>query len=106
MKYLALALLLCAHLHLLHGACFSKMLKPGMTHCQDDVDQTWHVVGSSWRNSACMDCTCTGCCDGFHRPTSIPDDCMMEFDKADCEYKVFKKNDHTQPCPVFRAVGK
>lgn len=33
-----------------------------MTHCKDDKDNTWHAVGSSWRNSQCMDCDCGGCC--------------------------------------------
>uniref|UniRef100_A0A0E9VTK6 Uncharacterized protein n=1 Tax=Anguilla anguilla TaxID=7936 RepID=A0A0E9VTK6_ANGAN len=30
----------------------------------------------------------------------------MEFDKNNCEYKVFKKNDPTVACPIFAAVGK
>lgn len=36
-----------------------------MTHCQDDVDKTWHTIGSTWRNSACMDCSCGSCCDAW-----------------------------------------
>ncbi|KAJ8380066.1 hypothetical protein SKAU_G00008440 [Synaphobranchus kaupii] len=78
----------------------------GATHCQDIVDKTWHAIGSTWRNSACQDCSCNGCCDGFSTPVSIPDDCMMEFDSKQCEYNVFKKADHTQSCVVLSAVGK
>ncbi|KAJ8285927.1 hypothetical protein GJAV_G00032560 [Gymnothorax javanicus] len=88
MKYLALALLLCSLVDLLHGACY-QMAGPklGETVCEDLVDHTRHAIGSSWRNSACQDCDCSGCCDAFNRPTSIPEDCMMEFDKGLCEYK-------------------
>ncbi|XP_061115452.1 beta-microseminoprotein-like, partial [Conger conger] len=77
----------------------------GETHCQDHVDHTWHAIGSTWRNSECQDCSCGRCCDGFARPVNIPDDCTMEFDKKECEYKVFKKNDPTQSCPVHGWVG-
>ncbi|KAG7480740.1 hypothetical protein MATL_G00059540 [Megalops atlanticus] len=106
MKCVVIALLLCAQLHLLHSACYFRELKPGMTRCQDFVDKTWHPIGSKWRNSACQDCSCGGCCDAYVTPRKIPDDCMMEFDREECEYKVFKKNDRTQSCPILGAVGK
>ncbi|KAJ8380064.1 hypothetical protein SKAU_G00008420 [Synaphobranchus kaupii] len=106
MKCLALALLLCTQLHLLHGGCHNPVMKTDGTHCQDAVDKTWHAIGSKWRNSACQDCTCTGCCDGYFTPNRFPDDCMKEFDNEKCEYKVFKKTDPTQPCPFFGGVGK
>ncbi|KAJ8400925.1 hypothetical protein AAFF_G00388820 [Aldrovandia affinis] len=106
MKCLALALVLCTQLHLIHGGCYGKKLTLDMIQCQDFVDKTWHPIGSSWRNSACQDCNCERCCDAFSTPRSFPDDCMMEFDKEECEYKVFKKNDRTQPCQIFKAVGK
>ncbi|XP_066570527.1 beta-microseminoprotein-like [Amia ocellicauda] len=113
MKSLPVAFLLCAVLHLSHSSCYFKQLelKPGpnpklLTHCEDSVDKTLHELGSRWRNSVCMYCDCTSCCTAYSTPVRIPDDCMMEFDKVNCEYKVFKKNDHSQSCPVLAAVGK
>ncbi|XP_006625543.2 beta-microseminoprotein-like [Lepisosteus oculatus] len=113
MKSLAVALLLCAVLHLSQPGCYHVELtmKPGMnpkllTHCEDPVDKTLHEMGSRWRNSKCQDCTCGRCCDAYSTPVRFPDDCMKEFDWENCEYKVFKKNDHTQPCPIFGATGK
>ncbi|KAG7480741.1 hypothetical protein MATL_G00059550 [Megalops atlanticus] len=105
MKCVVIALLLCAQLQLLHGGCFYFMaIKPGMTHCQDFVDKTWHPIGSEWRNSACQVCSCEQCCNAYVTPRKIPDDCMMEFDQTECKYKVFKKNDRTQSCPVLAGV--
>uniref|UniRef100_UPI003AAD6CCF beta-microseminoprotein-like n=1 Tax=Centroberyx gerrardi TaxID=166262 RepID=UPI003AAD6CCF len=105
-KYLALALL-CALPSVLHAACFVKPdMIPGMTHCQDDEDKTWHPVGASWRNSACMDCDCSGCCQAYSTPTGFPDDCVSVFDSKACEYKVHKKNDPSISCHIFSAVGK
>ncbi|KAL6114421.1 uncharacterized protein ACO6RY_05194 [Pungitius sinensis] len=106
MKYLALALLLCALASLSEAQCFSKSLKRGMTHCQDDADKTWHAVGSSWRNSECMDCTCTGCCSGYSTPTLFPDNCVSVFDPQVCRYIVHVKGDPTTSCPIHGAVGK
>jgi len=106
MKYLALALLLSTQLYLIHGACYRMMLEFGQTECEDPVDKTKHHIDAEWRNSACQDCTCTGCCDAFTTPLAIPDDCAMEFDKAKCEYKIYKKADPTQPCHAHSAVGK
>lgn len=107
-----------------------------MTHCQDDVDETWHALGSQWRNSKCMDCTCSQCCSAYVQisqhynvqirrkcncvgkysiatlicrystPKSFPDDCVAVFDAKECEYIVHKKDDPTVPCPIFSAVGK
>ncbi|KAI4819897.1 hypothetical protein KUCAC02_027899 [Chaenocephalus aceratus] len=106
MKYLALALLFCALASLSDAQCYAKALLPGMTQCHDDIDLTWHQIGSSWRNSACFDCTCTGCCSGFSTPTQFPSDCVSVFDSAACEFIVHKSNDPTQLCPIFGAVGK
>ncbi|XP_037633217.1 beta-microseminoprotein-like [Sebastes umbrosus] len=106
MKYLALALLLCALASLSNAYCFLKPMKQGVTHCQDDVDQTWHAVGSSWRNSNCMDCDCSGCCSAFSNPTSFPDYCEKVFDNAACEYRVHRKDNPSVPCPIYDAVGK
>uniref|UniRef100_A0A8C4HUF0 Beta-microseminoprotein n=1 Tax=Dicentrarchus labrax TaxID=13489 RepID=A0A8C4HUF0_DICLA len=105
-KYLALALLLCALLSLSNAQCFTRILKPGMTHCQDNVDNTWHAVGSSWRNSECMDCSCEGCCAGYSTPRQFPDDCVSVFDSKACQYIVHKKDDPTVECPIYAAVGK
>nr|XP_033475218.1 beta-microseminoprotein-like [Epinephelus lanceolatus]XP_033476510.1 beta-microseminoprotein-like isoform X3 [Epinephelus lanceolatus] len=106
MKYLALAFLLCALAPLSNGACFQREVEPDMTHCQDDVDGTWHAVGSSWRNSRCMDCTCSGCCSGYSTPTRIPDECVSVFDSEACEYIVHKRDNPSVLCPIFGAVGK
>jgi len=81
-------------------------MKAGMTHCQDDVDKTWHPVGSSWRNSECMDCDCGGCCDAYSTPKQFPDDCVSVFDQEACVYRVHKKDDPTVECPIYAAVGK
>ncbi|XP_048837805.1 beta-microseminoprotein-like [Brienomyrus brachyistius] len=105
-KLLTLALLLCASLLHSEAACFFKTLKPGDTHCQDPTDKTWHAVGSSWRNSECLDCTCFQCCQAYMTPIGLPDDCEKEFDKINCKYNVFKKNDPNQSCPYAYAVGK
>uniref|UniRef100_A0A3Q1GD47 Pacifastin domain-containing protein n=1 Tax=Acanthochromis polyacanthus TaxID=80966 RepID=A0A3Q1GD47_9TELE len=70
-KYLTLALLLCALLSLSDAFCYIKLPTLGMTHCQDDVDKTWHAVGSSWRNSECMDCSCSGCLHKKDDPTVL-----------------------------------
>ncbi|XP_049435294.1 beta-microseminoprotein-like isoform X3 [Epinephelus fuscoguttatus] len=106
MKYLALAFLLCALAPLSNGACHHKVMKPDMTHCQDDVDETWHAVGSSWRNSRCMDCTCSRCCTGFSIPVGFPDYCVKVFDPEACEYIVHKKDDPSVLCPVRGGKGK
>ncbi|KAK6468389.1 beta-microseminoprotein J1-like [Huso huso] len=111
MKFLVGSLLLCAVLHLSQSFCYKKQLemtpdgKPP-TYCVDTDDGTKHAFGSKWRNSHCMDCTCGGCCAAYSTPRQFPPDCMMEFDKENCKYNVFKKNDRTKSCPVFGSVGK
>ena len=106
MKYLAVTLLLCALVSLSNAECFVKGLKKDATHCQDDVDGTWHAVGSKWRNSRCFDCTCTGCCSAFSTPIQFPDDCVSVFDSEACAYIVHKKDDPSTLCPIYGAVGK
>ncbi|XP_044224386.1 beta-microseminoprotein-like [Thunnus albacares] len=106
MKYLALALLLCALPSLSTAACYVKLMEAGMTHCQDHVDKTWHPVGSSWRNSKCMDCSCSRCCDAYSTPTAFPNDCVSVFDQEACVYRVHKKDDPTIECPIYAALGK
>ncbi|KAI9527732.1 hypothetical protein NQZ68_027822 [Dissostichus eleginoides] len=106
MKYLALALLFCALASLSEASCYVKVLQPGMTHCQDDSDNTWHPIGSKWRNSKCLDCSCSGCCQAFTTPTRFDSDCVSVFDSAACEFIVHKRNDPTQLCPIYGGVGK
>ncbi|XP_026177992.1 beta-microseminoprotein [Mastacembelus armatus] len=106
MKYLALALLLSALLSLSNAQCYRMAIEPGMTRCQDSVDKTWHDVGSKWRNSQCMDCTCTQCCAAYSTPTSFPEDCVSVFDQKACKYIVHKKDDPSVLCPIFGAVMK
>ncbi|TKS78924.1 Beta-microseminoprotein A1 [Collichthys lucidus] len=105
-KYLALALLLCALASLSNAQCYVKENKPDTTHCQDDVDKTWHAVGSRWRNSKCYDCDCSGCCAAYTTPVRFPDDCVSVFDPKACEYIVHKKDDPTVICPIYAAIGK
>uniref|UniRef100_A0A0E9T154 Uncharacterized protein n=1 Tax=Anguilla anguilla TaxID=7936 RepID=A0A0E9T154_ANGAN len=66
MKYLALALLLCTQLHLLHGACFvpSLALSEDLSGCVDK-DGTVHPFDLTWRTSDCLECTCNGCCETY-----------------------------------------
>ncbi|KAK2837463.1 hypothetical protein Q5P01_014675 [Channa striata] len=106
MKYLALALLVCSLLPLSNAFCEAFTMKLGMTHCKDEVDNTWHAVGSKWRNSACMDCTCEECCSAYGTPTNFPSDCVSVFDPVACKYTVHKKDDPTVHCPVFGLIGK
>ncbi|XP_042344744.1 beta-microseminoprotein-like isoform X2 [Plectropomus leopardus] len=105
MKLLALATLLCALVPLISPHCYGKPETSG-THCQDYADKTWHAVGSSWRNSNCMDCTCSSCCSAYSIPTKFPPNCESVFDSEACEYIVRKKNDPSVRCPIYGAVGK
>ncbi|XP_016898552.1 beta-microseminoprotein-like [Cynoglossus semilaevis] len=99
-------LLLCSLLPVANTFCYGKIPQPGVAHCKDDTDETWHAVGSSWRNSACMDCTCSGCCSAYSIPRSFPSDCEKVFDQNACEYRVLKKNDPSVECPIYESVGK
>ncbi|XP_056888801.1 beta-microseminoprotein-like isoform X2 [Takifugu flavidus] len=107
MKYLlALAVLTCAQVLPSHAFCYVKPMRKDMTHCMDETDGTWHAIGSSWRNSECMDCTCASCCSAYSRPTLFDDDCISVFDKVACEYKVYKKDNPSISCPIYGSVGK
>uniref|UniRef100_A0A3Q2CTE9 Beta-microseminoprotein n=1 Tax=Cyprinodon variegatus TaxID=28743 RepID=A0A3Q2CTE9_CYPVA len=97
-KYLALTLLLSTLMSLSNAQCF--------THCQDNFDLTWHVRGTTWRNSGCMECDCERCCSVYGVPTGFPDDCEAVFDEKACEYTVHKKDDPSVLCPVFHYSGK
>ncbi|XP_070402726.1 beta-microseminoprotein A1-like [Nothobranchius furzeri] len=107
MKFLALTLLLLWVLVSLSDAqCYFKSMLPGVqTRCQDDVDKTWHPLGSRWRNSKCMDCDCSSCCAAYSSPRKFPSDCVSVFDPKACKYIVHKKNNPSELCPVFAAVG-
>uniref|UniRef100_A0A665W439 Beta-microseminoprotein n=1 Tax=Echeneis naucrates TaxID=173247 RepID=A0A665W439_ECHNA len=83
-----------------NASCFTKPLSEGMTHCLDDVDNTWHAMGSSWRNSKCLDCTCQSCCSAYSTPIRFPDDCVSVFDSVACEYRVHKKDNPSVQCPL------
>ncbi|XP_061623341.1 beta-microseminoprotein-like [Phyllopteryx taeniolatus] len=104
--YLCVASLICAVLSLANGHCFLKQVEPGATDCFDEADNKRYPVGSSWRNSECMDCTCSSCCAAYGTPTRFPDDCVSVFDKAACKYRVHKIDDPSVECPIFGAVGK
>ncbi|XP_015244664.1 PREDICTED: beta-microseminoprotein A1-like [Cyprinodon variegatus] len=109
MKYLLLALLLCVLTSLSDAHCEVKPQTPetqNETHCQDNFDLTWHVRGTTWRNSGCMECDCERCCSVYGVPTGFPDDCEAVFDEKACEYTVHKKDDPSVLCPVFHYSGK
>ncbi|XP_061905488.1 small serum protein 2-like [Entelurus aequoreus] len=104
--HLSLALLLCALLPLADGFCTAGPQQVTATHCLDETDNEWHPIGSSWRNSACMDCSCSGCCAAFSIPRKFPADCVSVLDPVACKYKVYKRDNPSEECPVFGAVGK
>nr|XP_061837764.1 beta-microseminoprotein-like isoform X2 [Nerophis lumbriciformis]XP_061837765.1 beta-microseminoprotein-like isoform X2 [Nerophis lumbriciformis] len=104
--YLSVALLLCALLPAAIGHCSGGSQTANSTHCLDETDNEWHPIGTAWRNSACMDCTCSSCCSAFSIPQNFPDDCVSVFDLVACKYKVHKKDDPSEECPIFSAVGK
>ncbi|XP_037633219.1 beta-microseminoprotein J1-like [Sebastes umbrosus] len=106
MKYLTLALLLCSLPSLSNAYCYRRFMKEGMTHCQDYEDETWHAVGSSWRNSRCMNCNCGQCCTGYATPAVFPDYCVKVFDPEACEYIVYKKDDPSVLCHISAMVRK
>ncbi|KAG7491122.1 hypothetical protein JOB18_049102 [Solea senegalensis] len=106
MNYLRLAVLLCSLLPLCNAYCYVMEVKQGATHCQDVTDKTWHPVGSSWRNSDCMDCSCGGCCTSYATPKEFPADCESVFDPQACVYRVQKINNPAIECPIYGAVGK
>nr|XP_046243108.1 beta-microseminoprotein-like [Scatophagus argus] len=105
-KYLALALLLCDPSPHSNASCFFRHMDPGITHCQDTMDKTWHAVGSMWRNSYCLDCSCSGCCQGYATPVGFPHDCVSVFDPEACEYIVHKRDDPSVICRTMGGVGK
>ncbi|XP_068506119.1 beta-microseminoprotein-like [Syngnathus scovelli] len=105
-SYLSLALLLCVLLPHSNGFCTVSTIEPGATHCLDEVDNKWHPVGSSWRNSDCMDCSCSGCCSAVAIPRNFPEDCVSVLDTATCKYSVHRRDDPSIECPVFGVVGK
>nr|NP_001290738.1 microseminoprotein, beta- precursor [Esox lucius]ACO13654.1 Beta-microseminoprotein precursor [Esox lucius] len=108
MRSLALAVILCSVLPLSHAACWFQQAEPGdgIKQCIDTKDGTLHAIGSMWRTSDCMDCSCLDnremrCCDTYSTPTDFPCDCMLEFDQEACQYNVFKKSDRSIPCPIY-----
>ncbi|XP_046871915.1 beta-microseminoprotein-like [Hypomesus transpacificus] len=114
MRSLVLAVLLCALPSMLNAACFLAGF-PGETKCQDAADQTWHAVGSTWRTSDCLRCTCRldaglkvemRCCHAYLNNIRIPDDCVSKFDKKTCQHIVHKKDDPSTNCPILEASGK
>ncbi|XP_010865732.2 beta-microseminoprotein-like [Esox lucius] len=111
-RYLALAVILCSVLPLSHAAGFQQA-EPGdgIKQCLDTKDGTWHAIGSRWRTSDCMDCSCLdngemSCCPAYSTPTMFPSDCMKEFDQKACQFNVFKKGDRSVPCPIYNMEGK
>ncbi|GAA6220973.1 beta-microseminoprotein-like isoform X2 [Lates japonicus] len=102
MKLLAWALLHCA-LPSVTQQYFNNIMNPEGTHCMDDVEKTWHAVGSKWRNSLCMDCSCNGCCPAYSTPLKFPDDCVTVFDPEKCDYIAHKKDNPSVLCPIYSA---
>uniref|UniRef100_A0A4W6G8A7 Beta-microseminoprotein n=1 Tax=Lates calcarifer TaxID=8187 RepID=A0A4W6G8A7_LATCA len=102
-KYLALAVLLCGLLSLSNASCEQQKIKNDkyLPPCQDDMDKTWHAVGSTWRNSKCMNCNCRSCSDMYSTPIRFPNDCVKVFDPEACAYVVHKRDDPSVLCPVM-----
>ncbi|XP_019741157.1 beta-microseminoprotein-like [Hippocampus comes] len=91
--YLCLALVLCAVLSLANGHCYQIQVEEGAGQCLDPTDNQWHPQGTTWRNSECMDCSCSGCC--LVSSAAVPDvppDFVAVLDKDACEYILLKKN--------------
>ncbi|XP_072538544.1 beta-microseminoprotein-like [Salminus brasiliensis] len=107
MRSAVLVLGLCALFPLVLGDCFRSLLDQGATQCKDDTDQTMHDIGSSWRNSKCVECACSAnglrCCDSLPSVSGYPEDCVVEFDYEKCTFAVIKKNDRSVECD-FDAV--
>nr|XP_055025014.1 beta-microseminoprotein-like [Misgurnus anguillicaudatus] len=105
MRSVVLGVFLCAVLSLVHPQCFSSPHTAGVKFCQDTTDKTWHPVGTTWRNSKCMDCDCTAesmnCCSAMANPTNYPDKCTVERDYTTCTVQVVEKIQ----CP-HAATGK
>ncbi|XP_039624420.1 small serum protein 1-like [Polypterus senegalus] len=73
------------------------------TYCTDPFGETIYQSGEKWRTSNCMDCSCEmggfECCETkIDVPQNIPDDCMMEFDRNECKYWIFKMDNRSTPC--------
>ncbi|KAM9456184.1 beta-microseminoprotein-like [Clarias gariepinus] len=85
---LFVSFVLFAHIPLIHATCWSERLRPGVNHCIDKTDKTWHLVGSTWRNSVCEKCTCNtfsmDCCDGF--PSHVTKGCVIAYNFRTCKY--------------------
>ncbi|XP_073723602.1 beta-microseminoprotein [Misgurnus anguillicaudatus] len=122
MRSVVLGVFLCAVFSPVHPACFRVEYKPAVRvvkhpnstvsleiqsvkFCQDLTDKTWHPVGTTWRNSKCMDCTCSAelmeCCDVMKNPVNYPDKCTVERDYTTCTVQVVEK----KQCP-YSATGK
>ncbi|XP_064421640.1 beta-microseminoprotein-like [Latimeria chalumnae] len=110
MNYLASITFLIITFDFCYPACFLsvKDVIPNKG-CRDTNDGQVHNFGSSWVSN-CLDCSCSEdavrCCDVMSRPVLIPEDCDMVFDQANCEYKVFKKDNPSVPCKPLAEVGK
>ncbi|KAG1949256.1 hypothetical protein F2P79_012051 [Pimephales promelas] len=104
MRPVFLGLFLCAVLPLVNAGCSIMAHNKEDKFCRDSTDKTWHPVGSTWRNSKCMDCNCVDdsmrCCDAMGTPI-YPDKCSVEYNYDSCTYEVFEK----VPC-AHGAVGK
>ncbi|XP_058268254.1 small serum protein 2-like isoform X3 [Hemibagrus wyckioides] len=87
---------LLALIPLIYGDCWYQLPRYAATHCQDDLDKTWHPIGAEWLNSRCTRCTCAldgmRCCDKL--PTSASGGCTIKYDYDACtfELKVLDEN--------------
>ncbi|XP_060752378.1 uncharacterized protein LOC132863534 isoform X2 [Tachysurus vachellii] len=90
---------LLALVPMIHAACWHQLNKFDSTHCQDNVDKTWHPVGSRWTNSQCAKCSCSvneiRYCDGW--PTHVSGGCSIKYDYKTCTYELIYP-DRNSPC--------
>ncbi|XP_046717693.1 beta-microseminoprotein-like isoform X2 [Silurus meridionalis] len=88
MRAVFVGLVLLSLVSVSYADCNAAEIEEGVTHCQDLVDGTWHMVGSMWTNSKCEQCSCSAsylaCCDGL--PTGVSKDCTIEFDYETCTF--------------------
>ncbi|XP_048369010.1 small serum protein 5-like isoform X1 [Sphaerodactylus townsendi] len=96
-----------------HGACFQsapelaikdgQLVKPDS--CVDPQDESKHALGSSWNSTNCMGCNCNDegevqCCSRYGG-LAVVEGCKGVVDPETCEYKFYKADDPSAPCPGF-----
>ncbi|XP_069774085.1 beta-microseminoprotein-like [Narcine bancroftii] len=107
-KVLLCIVLLLPAVPLSDSACFFAEKDPN-SDCIDNFDGSAHGVGTQWRNSHCMQCSCMEsnyrCCDLAMRPINYPSECIAVLDHERCVYRVHLREDPSIECPVNTFIG-